>query len=218
MYAVVSLNDHAYQELADITWPNKVEYCQRHGYAAHNKTQDFVGVEVGYEKIFLLRDLMQEHPEYQWLWWTGCDTLITNYTIRIEDRIDDNYDFIVAQDFNHINVDSFLIKNSVWGRWFMQNILDTKQRYTGWPRDAWWYEQSAIIDMQPVFPNNIKLVPQRDMNSYEYQYFPDAQGRSTDRAGNDGNWQPGDWLCHWPAREMSLRIERSRFLLEQVVK
>lgn len=190
----------------------------RHGYASHNKTQGFMGVEIGYEKIFLLRDLMQEHPEYSWIWWTGCDTLITNHTIKIEDRIDDNYDFIVSQDFNHINVDSFLIRNSVWGRWFIQNLLDTKERYTAWHKTAFWYEQSAIIDMQPVFPNNMKLVPQRDMNSYEYQYFPDSQGKTTDCAGNDGNWQPGDWLCHWPARDMELRIERARFLLDQVVK
>ena len=46
-----------------------------------------------------------------------------------------------------------------------------------------------------------------------------AGGASGAAGGNTSViWQPGDWLCHWPARDMSLRIERARFLLDQVVK
>ena len=89
MIALISLHDEKYKPLADLTWhQNKVPYSQLHGYKTFCSTELLdSSVSMGYQKIVLLRNLMKEHPEIEWFWWTGCDTLITNWTTKVEEKI-----------------------------------------------------------------------------------------------------------------------------------
>lgn len=214
MYAVLSMNDAKYQPLADYTWTNKEEYCQRHGYAAHNRTENFrySGSVIGFEKIIFALELFQEHPEYEWLWWTGCDAMITNQTIKIEDKIDPNYDIVMATDCNGINNDSFLIKNSEWSKQYLQHILNVMPLY----QNHYFYEQQAMIDSYPGNAAHIKLVPQRYMNSYVNSLYPHQS--VYDQLGTDGTWQEGDWLVHWPGTPLDLRLQLADHFSKLVVR
>jgi hypothetical protein len=216
MYAVVSLNDEKYQPLADYTWnQNKQQYCERHGYEGINKTDNFVGgIPIGFEKIFFLKNLMEERRDLEWIWWTGSDAMITNHTIKIEDKIDPAYDLIIATDCNEINNDSFLIKNSDWGRAYMQSIIDVMPQY----QKHYFYEQQAMIESIPLPENSgkIKIVPQRYLNAYKNDLYPHQS--KYDLLGNDGTWQKGDWLIHWPGTSLDLRLQLARHFLSEVVK
>lgn len=209
MHAVISLNDQTFQPLADVTWTlNKVPYCKKHGYRAINKTTGFYGnISIGFEKIFFIRDLMAAQPDIEWIWWTGCDAMITNHSIRIEDKIDAAYDMIIATDCNGINSDSFLIKNSEWGRAYIQYIIDVMPQY----ENHYFYEQQAIIESFKLHPNNIKVVPQRYLNSYDYKLYPTQS--NLDHLGTDGSWSYGDWLIHWPGTSLDARLYLSRHYL-----
>lgn len=214
MYAVISFNDEKYQPLADITWnQNKQIYCDRHGYAGINKTSNFRGgMPIGFEKLFMIQDLFNEHPEYEWIWWTGSDAMIMNHTIKIEDKIIPEYDLIIATDCNEINNDSFLIKNSEWGRAYIQELIDLIPKYT----NHYFYEQQAMIDSYPKHKDKIKIVPQRYMNAYKNDLYPHQS--KYDLLGNDGTWQPGDWLIHWPGTSLDLRLQLARHFMNEVVK
>jgi hypothetical protein len=214
MYAVVSLNDEKYQPLADYTWnQNKQQYCERHGYEGINKTDNFVGgISIGFEKIFFLKDLMETRKDIEWFWWTGTDAMITNHTVKIEDKIDPAYDLIIATDCNEINNDSFLIKNSDWSRHYLQHIIDVMPKY----EKHYFYEQQAMIDSIPDNKDKIKIVPQRYLNAYKNDLYPHQS--KFDLLGNDGTWQKGDWLIHWPGTGLDLRLQLARHFLNEVVK
>jgi hypothetical protein len=214
MYAVVSLNDEKYQPLADYTWTqNKELYCKQHGYVGINKTDNFVGnISIGFEKIFFLKDLMHSRLDLKWIWWTGTDSMITNFTTKIEDKIDENYDLIIATDCNEINNDSFLIKNCEWSRNYMQHIIDVMPIYS----KHYFYEQQAMIESYPDNKDHIKIVPQRYLNAYRNEMYPHQS--KYDLLGTDGTWQKGDWLIHWPGTQLELRLQLARLYSKEVVK
>ena len=232
MHAIISLNDEKYQPLSDITWnQNKLLYAQRHGYGAICKIDDLrPNTNIGYQKIYFIRDVMDEHPEYDWIWWTGTDSMITNFAARIEDRIDNDYHFIICVDVNGLNADSFLIRNTPEGRALIEDILsieveatehwDAEQRamamIMGLPVTAAPWPISNHVPINEKYESIVKVVPQRFMNSYNYQMYHYSDHR--DKLGIDGNWHPGDWLIHWPAASLEQRIQLSIFYMEHIVK
>lgn len=239
-YALITHHDDKYQALADYTWEgNKMLYAQRHGYACHAKTKNWVskapnGGPTGFEKVYLIKDLFKEHPEYEWLWWTGTDTLITNFSIRIEDKIDKNYHLILSSDILGLNNDSMLIRNSQEMINFLDKMIEMEKEYL---EKYWDIEQRAIANLlgfpgtgEPGWPygkdlvvtneykNFAKIMPQRFMNSFNYYIYDHYKNvPHRDKMNTDGNWQFGDWLIHWPATSLEYRIELANFYADKIV-
>jgi len=212
-FALVSLNDRNYQPLADITWEqNKVVYADLHGYAHACKTEGFYNVGVGFEKIFFLRDMMESYPDIDWFWWTGCDTMITNLTIKLEDRIDNDYHFIIAADCNGLNADSLLVRNTPEGRGFIDMIISKHDQY----KAHVWAEQQAIIDSRDEYKDIIKVLPQKLINAYEYSLYPEC--KPIDQTGASGQWEQGDLLIHWPGLSLPHRINLANHYMGQIIK
>jgi len=221
MHAVVSLNDTKYQPLSDITWnQNKLLYAQKHGYGAICKIDNMrPDTGIGYQKIYFVKEVMETHPEYEWIWWTGTDSMITNFAVRIEDRIDNDYHFMVTVDVNGINADSFLIRNTPEGMLILDGIIefeeeslkhwDGEQRAMAWllglPVTAAPWPISTHIPIKEEYQSIVKITPQRFMNSYNYQFYHYTDHR--DKFGVNGNWEQGDWLIHWPALSLEDRIK-----------
>lgn len=224
MYAMISHNDAGYAALAQLTWhQNKVDYAAIHGYAVWNKTEDWItsngrGAMGGFEKIYMTQSILEEYPEVEWVWWTGTDSMITNFSVKIEDRVDNNYHVILNVDANGINADSFLVRNTEQGRAFIQDALnqesvcsqywDTEQRafcyVLGFPAtgEHGWPTGDKLV-VPEKYRDVVKIVPQRHMNSYNYSIYHCTH---IDKSGNDGNWQPGDWLIHWPGCSQEARM------------
>lgn len=232
MYAIISLHDKNYQPLADLTWDNnKVEYANAHGYLSFCKTDGFNETSsIGYQKIHFVKQLMEDHPEVEWFWWTGTDTMVTNFKVKMEHRIDNNYHFIIAVDVNGLNADSFLIRNSEQGHAIIDRILelepecskfwDCEQRAMavmfGLPVTAAPWPVATSVPVTGPFADYIKVVPQRFMNSYNYQFYQYKDHR--DKLSIDGNWNVGDWLIHWPATNLEQRLQLARFYSQYVLK
>jgi len=89
-HALINVHTEDYRPLAELTWyKNKIPYAERHGYATFSMNSHFIeGVQIGYQKLHLIRGIMESRPDIEWMWYTGTDSLITNMTIRIEDKID----------------------------------------------------------------------------------------------------------------------------------
>ena len=239
-YALITHHDPGYQRLADITWHvNKKEYCDLHGYDMIARTENFVtkqanGLMTGFEKIHLAKHVLETHPEYKWIWWTGTDTMITNFSTRLEERCNDAYHFIVCVDINGINADSFLVRNSPEGKSFLDAILSLEQEYLA---RYWDTEQRAIANLiglpgtgDPGWPDPesfeltgpfkdiVKVYPQRFMNSFNYHLYGATYSHHNDKFGWDGNWQVGDWLIHWPAVNLDYRIELANFYNDYIIR
>jgi hypothetical protein len=142
--------------------------------------------------------------------------MITNFDIRLEDLVDDDYDFVIAVDCYNINNDSFLARATPNTIAWLRNTVSLREAYSG----AKWLDQSAMIDTIDMMGDRIKIVPQRVMNSYDYDQYPGLVPHiyKKDLLGNDGQWQPGDFLIHWPAVALDKRIVLAQNMLEQVIK
>jgi hypothetical protein len=218
MYAIASFNDAKFQPLADITDAVKREYCERHGYSYFVKTDVAFTPDIGFEKIRMVLDLFDKHPDIEWLLFCESDAIVSNFNIKIEDRIDNRYHFIVATDINDINAGVFLARNSSEGRKYLNYILKQRPKY----QDNWQAEQGVIQDTFDGWRHAVRVVPQRTMNSFQYQFYRYGDHRDRpphrDIMGNDGNWQQGDWILHWPGMSLENRLQVSKQMIPYIVK
>ena len=217
-FALVTAHDAAYQPLADITWDqNKRLYAQRWAYDAIAKTENFkwpVHTSIGFERTDLIVQLL-ETGKYDWIHACGCDTMITNFNIRLEDIVDNDYDFLIARDCYDINNDSMLIRNAPSTIAWLKHVVSLREEYS----TRTWFDQAAMIDTMHMMGDRIKIVPQRVLNSYNYEIYPGAPHKyKKDVSGNDGHWQPGDFLIHWPGVAQARRMSLARDMLTQVIK
>ena len=218
---VVSLYDDNYKELADITLENNCrEYCTINNYECHIKKDNFGLKHLGFEKIRLLLELLKT-DKYDWIYWRGADTLITNFQIKLENLIDPNYHFLISLDVHGINSDSLFIKNSPQGIKLFEDILSYSNTSP---------EEQLVINY--LYENNqdiIKLVPQKLMNSYNYSLYTSEEPWNVygvqhecilnqDQLGYYGGWDIGDFLLHWPGIRNDKRIELAKYYTNQIIK
>lgn len=213
MHAIASINTNNYQDLADLTDAPKREYCERYGYGFFVLKETKYSPIMGFNKIHYVLDLFKQHPDIGWILFSECDATITNLSIKIEDRIDDDYHFIVPVDRLNINAGNFLARNSEQGRAYLQMIVDREAEY----QNAEWAEQQVIIDTIEQYSNIVKIVPQRYMNSYQ-QHAYDYCYVSPDILGNSAEWEPGDWIVHWPGTHKPIRMACAQQILESIVR
>ena len=213
MHAVASLHDANYSDLAALTDQSKQEYCDRYGYQFHVLTEMKYSTITGFNKIHYALDLFKQHSEIEWLLFSECDAMITNQTIKIEDRVDNDYHFIVPVDRLNLNSGNFLVRNSEQGRAYLQMIIDREESY----KTVEWAEQQVIIDSIEEYQNIVKIVPQKYMNSYEPEIYDYCDARF-DILGNSGAWEPGDWIVHWPGTYKPTRLQRANIHLPLILK
>lgn len=211
MHAVASLHDANYSDLAELTDTSKQEYCKRHGYQFHVLSEMKFSTITGFNKIHFALEIFQNNPDIEWLLFSECDAMITNQDVLIEDRIDNDYHFIVPVDRLNLNSGNFLVRNSEQGRAYLQMIIDSESAY----HDVAWAEQQVIIDTIEQYQHIVKIVPQRYMNSYEPEIYDYCDARF-DILGNSGAWEQGDWIVHWPGTYKPTRIERANYHLKQL--
>jgi hypothetical protein len=187
----------------------------------------------GFEKIYFARQVLIDHPEYEWIWWTGTDTMVTNFATRLEERTNNAFHFIISADINGINADSFLVRNTQESLQFLTSILELEDEYM---KKYWDTEQRAIANLvglpgtgDPGWPDPsnfkltgqfkdiVKVMPQRYMNSFNYKLYQ-QYSHHKDKLDFDGNWQLGDWLIHWPAIDLQNRIKLANFYNQYIIR
>jgi hypothetical protein len=200
--AIVSIFNERHADLAELTWfNNKVKYAEKYGYLAVAKTDNFSPDQVHFDKFVHILDVMSNHPDIDWIWWLDNDAMITNFDIKIEDLVDDNYHVVMPTDIAALNTGSFLVRNSVQGREWLNFLLSKKKEYKD---DKKWFEQQAVIDFYPKFQDLFKIVPQRRLNSYDYRMY-NVEG--IDLLGQDGQWYESDFVIHWPGLPNETRVK-----------
>lgn len=217
-YAIVTMHDEGYQELANITYgENKVPYCAQHGYKLFAKTDNFSqGNRKFFDKFRFLVEVMENNSDVEWYWWLDGDAMITNWTIPIERYCDNDYHFVITVDRYNLNSGSFFIRNSKQGRDYLKHLLSVEDEYL----TAKWPDQQPMIDLVEEYQTMTKIHSQRDFNSYDYDFYHRDHGNTHDwdLFGNNGNWQPGDFVCHYPGVKQADRIQLATLIKEKIIK
>jgi hypothetical protein len=213
MHAIASINLDNYQDLADLTDAPKREYCDRYGYEFFVLKEQKYSPIMGFNKIAYVLDIFNQRPDIEWLLFSECDATITNLTITIDDKIDNDYHFIIPVDRLNLNAGNFLARNTEQGRAYLQMIVDSEEKY----KNAEWAEQQVIIDTIEQYTDIVKIVPQKYMNSYIQEPYDYCDVR-TDILGNSGEWTSGDWIVHWPGLHKPLRLDQATKILNQLIR
>jgi len=188
--ALVSHHTPNYNEIAEITVSGKQQYADRHGYELFVKTDNFSHIperHLSMEKCLYLCQLMEEHPEIDWFWYSGCDCMITNHTIKLESLIDNDYHFIVCLEHAGPNGDVFFIRNSPEGREYMRHLDEPNECVPQTEQGHMWGDRS-----NPKWAAITKYLPLNAMNSWDLQWYPHLP--NSDQLGQRISWQPGDFV------------------------
>jgi len=210
--AIVSIFNERHSDLAELTWyNNKVLYAENHGYLAVAKTDNFSPEQVHFDKFIHILDVMEKNPDVDWVWWLDNDAMITNFDIKIEDLIDNDYHIVMPTDIAALNTGSFIVRNSPQAKEWLNFLLNKKAEYKN---DKKWFEQQAVIDFYPKFQELFKIIPQQWLNSYDYKMY-NIEG--TDLLGQDGQWYPGDFVVHWPGLQNEVRVKLAQQFEQYIV-
>jgi hypothetical protein len=213
--ALVTIHDQNYAQLADLTWArNRLLYATKQGYDAIAKTDGFdASMSIGFAKIALLLEIM-ERKEHEVLHWSGTDTMITNFHVPLTEFLYEGYHVTIATDFNGIQSDSFVIRNTMEGRAWLKMIMDKMPEYRKHP----FLEQGVMMETHEQYQHIVKIVPQRFINSYHYPLYKHKGARNNhDKMGLSGQWQIGDFLIHAPDQPMSVRMDLFNQVLPLVI-
>jgi len=216
IFTYANTNTHygcSFHKLLDLTNPSKEEYCKIHGYdflcrteLHHNSKND-----VGWEKIKIINEVIND---YDYIFYVECDAIIMNHTIRIENLIDDNYDFIVSgidkapKEKYEINCGVFLIKCSDWTKKFLSDLYSKRHIiHPDYPPN--WAEQIALMKElvhSEETRKHFRLTHLRYFNSFYRPDFP-----------NDV-FQFGDFVFHAVGCNNELREKILSEFKDKVIK
>lgn len=183
----------AYEKQVAAGIENKRLYCEKYGYDFINSNEWLdLSRPIPWSKIKLLQETLKQN-NYKWVFWTDADALFMNHGVRLEDIIDDKYDFMITYDMHSFNSGNFLLKNSEWSKQFLEKIYS----YTECIHHPWWENQAIVLELQnnEEVQKKTKIFPQRIMNSYARELM----SRISLENSISVNYQPGDFIVHFPA-------------------
>lgn len=132
--------------IADITRPNKENYCKRQGYDLLINKGRLSLRHPGWDKIKLILSQMDTN-NCDYFVWIDNDAYITNENLRFDficnnyfsknfiicseqgfdkEQLDETINFNNLQNLRLINTGVFIIKNNEWSRKFLEEIWNTK--------------------------------------------------------------------------------------------
>jgi len=208
-----SLHNFDYEVLAELTLhKNKKIYCEKHGYPLVFKNDNWHNICIGFEKAYVIKDAFEKHPLCEWVFMAECDTLITNMNIKLEDILkDEKKHVVVTSDCNGINAGNFFVRNTIEGKEFIQSMIDSISAYP--------HEQAFIIDSyfgSKKYTDIMSMYPQKIFNSYDYYIYGNAYPHGLDMFGNNGRWEDGDFIIHWPGTSLQHRLNLANEYLLKV--
>lgn len=190
---LVTMWGESYRGIAELTIPNMLEYCWKHGYA-FSEIKALEGEPYYYKKHEWFRDII-EGGDVDLIFYCDCDTLITNHSIKVEDLIDEEHDLFITKDYTELNGGVIILKCNKGGKQLNDFILEE--------RDNFENEQNIFNHYQEDLKPQMKILPQSTMNAYKYEIYPEI-GKLTKE---QGQWEPGCFLLHTPGASMQTRLE-----------
>lgn len=173
------------------------------------------------------RAVLKWLPRYDYILWMDADTLFMNYNLTIEAHVleraaverratlekagkntsyvsqdgarvlPENYDFIIARDWNGINSGVFVVRNSEWSIGFfkrVEHIGPGTRECDGIPAD-WWDQRNIICLLErgkhraEDLSHTRQYNDQRRFNSY---------GAPTAMGNQGAMFREGDFIVHFP--------------------
>ena len=197
-----------YQELANITSASKYRYAKRYGYEFHEQIENYGDLRFGVQRAQIIYDLFfrsWKSPDI--IWWTGCDTLITNHFVPVINFITDpSKSLFIHKDRYGLNDDSFIIRKTEWTKRFLEFTLEKARELDDpdWCSQKIWQEYVE----KDEWKDGLAILDHPGINSYLYAIYGEPNSKP-------GDFRRGHLLLHLPALDMNNRISIFNSVISQ---
>ena len=203
---------------------NKKEYAEKYNYKFFHVVSDFSEMpkDRGFFRVYFISKLMNEYPNIEWFVWMDNDTCVMNFNIKLEQFIDNEYDFIIGEDWNGINSGVFFIHNNQAGKQFFIDVYNTNAE--DFPtKPKWWAVSEQCAFDAHKHSIKTKIVHHSLFNGYLIGPEFHNDWRRCGLKPSNPNWQVkqfalGDFLLHLvgtPLNEKEILIPS---IIEVVIK
>lgn len=203
---VTSTHSPAYAELAEVTTPNHIAYCERHGYDYLSRRT--AGVEW---PNFLPDDLNRIRNLvgiYDVVLKVETDVVFTNMSAHVEDYIHEKDIIVVGREPKGravLNVGVMIFVNQ-WNEvqpfLLLSKIIDEAQNWLGRSKDCYWQNHlGRMVSSHHPYARCVRLVEPRLINATDQTESP------------EWTWESGDFVCHCGGGSVESRIERCRIAM-----
>ncbi|CAM6027828.1 unnamed protein product [Sphagnum balticum] len=121
-----SMGDH----LLLMSIKNKIDYCRLHSIEIfYNVAQFEPEMAHSWAKLLLIRKLMLEHPQAEWIWWMDSEAMVTDMSFQVPVEKYQNHNLVMQGSFDNndddkswdtgLHTESFLIRNCQWSLNFL---------------------------------------------------------------------------------------------------
>ena len=227
--AIITAYNQKFQNLANLTVPNKQEYAKRYGYTAiisdfhipritlqpKPKHRD----DMNHYKLCWLKELCHQQ-KYDWVVWIDTDAIIMNMKIPLEEFIDNHYDFIIGEDWNGINAGVYFLKTSQQGLNFVNACINYEPTEYDRTKTPWWWwpsEQAAFARCMHLCKT--KVVHHSLFNGYFVTPNPGNTWFHKNRATFKVRpFQLGDFILHTVSTPSGTRLKILQKMVTQVIR
>ena len=117
---IITLCDAGVEAICAESTANKQAYADLHGYDLI-VDEDIVDKSrpASWSKLLAMRKYL---PNYDFVLYIDIDTIIMNPDRRLEDIVDFNYDQMLAADKNGLNCGVWMLRNTPWTLWFIDEM------------------------------------------------------------------------------------------------
>lgn len=122
-----------FQPLADLTWTrSKVPYAGKHGYKCRFYVHD-APEGIQWNRVECWLDTLNKIPEGDYMFWTGCDALISRADKKADDFVTGGEDFCFSIDgvSQAVFADCFLLKSNDRTKEMLKRMLESRLRERG---------------------------------------------------------------------------------------
>jgi hypothetical protein len=197
----------------------KKNYCEYHNYKFifEYVEKSNYPLKNGWIKVYKLLEILKD---YDYVFCSDADVVITNRDIRIEDIIFRHmrkyHSVLLSTDYNSINSGNTIWKNNSRSKDILLKMLQIGENPLRYEIDKPFkpkgiYEQPNLIylyntDME--IKKSIKIVPQYEINSYS-DIFPELLKKNClqfiNNKLNRNNWIQDDFLIHFAGMNYSIK-------------
>lgn len=170
--------------MAELTIPNKLQYCLQHNYSLIINNQPYDDI------MIKMNSLIPLLGNYDILWYMDSDTVITNMKQKIENLDCLGPHVTVCEEgivpWNKLNCGSIVFKNTNESKALLQAITDNVEQWK--PLVCQW--QTWLHYIQPTIGDILTTAPLRAFNSCVWN----KPGNGPGEPGS--HWHEGDFVCH----------------------
>jgi len=183
---------------AEITLPNRLEYCVRHDYTLMVQCEPYRKALDGFDRLHALLD------QFDLLWTLDADCLITDLTRRIEDVPELGPHVSICEEglgpHALVNGGSMVWRSTALTHDLVTEIVDSQPEWISLE----WNVQQWLMRHHERLADRLTICHKRAFNGIEH--------------GQTKVWQPGDYVYHPCGAPADIRCRLLRDHLQHVVR